>query len=364
MSANPPTQELRRTPLRLRLLWGAVTGLIFGAIALASSRLDFFEGLEGITLDLRQQLLVAPTPASGQVAVILIDEYSIQQLRRKEGVIWPWPRDVYVPLILYLKRAGARAIVFDLIFSEPGQRKIDAALAEAAQEAGNVVFASQLEVSIPGVEPLEPEAEAARIRDEAAAVEKGRVAVDGWPHPPRPDITRIVAPLPELTAAARGVGFATVREDAGGTVRRAELCYPYPDASSVIGSLPLLGALAALGAEGKASLSAGSLRVGGRRIPLGAEGRAFIRFYGKETTLQMDNAFSIIASFVALEEGKAPVVDPARFAGKVVFIGENAAGIGDIVSVPVSNRFPGTEFMATVCANILGGEFLEELGTP
>src|SRR5688572_20921185 len=48
------------------------------------------------------------------------------------------------------------------------------------------------------------------------------------------------------------------------------------------------------------------------------------------------------------------------FKDKIVILGVNAAGQEDIVTVPVSGMFPGPEFHATVCANLIGGDYLLE----
>jgi adenylate cyclase len=366
-TGNPGQNELRQVPRRRRAWWGGLAGLVIGVAVYGLGFLPHPDllGFEHRTIDWRQRYLARPTPASRQVAVVLIDEHSIQEMRRREGVTWVWPRDVYVPIIIYLKEAGARAIVFDMLFTDPWpQRKLDQDLADAVREAGNVVLAAKLDEALPGLSPLDDGKAEAERAGAAAALAKARLELPGWTfaRPPgfRPDHLR--PPIPELTAAARGIGFANVFSDRDIILRRADLVEPSPDGTALLASLPLAAAVAALGDAGRPRLAGRELLVGDSRIPLPGGGRPLVRYYGPDGTIQSENAFSVIASFTALAEGKPPPVPPEVFRDRIVIIGTNAAGLEDIVPAPTSTRFPGAEFQATVCANILGGEFLRELG--
>ena len=63
-------------------------------------------------------LTLAPPPARLQSVLVLdLDEPSIQQLRGSLGS-WPYTRDAYVPLVNYLRRAGAEVVAFNMLFSD------------------------------------------------------------------------------------------------------------------------------------------------------------------------------------------------------------------------------------------------------
>ena len=53
---------------------------------------------------------------SGTVAIIAIDEKSLDKFWR-----WPWPRKRIAELVDKLKKAGAKVVAFDIIFSEPDE---------------------------------------------------------------------------------------------------------------------------------------------------------------------------------------------------------------------------------------------------
>lgn len=71
--------------------------------------------------------LAAPRPAEPGVIIVAIDEPSMAAL----GEQWPWPRSRHAALVAALRKAGAKAIAFDIVFAEPTQPEEDAALRQA-----------------------------------------------------------------------------------------------------------------------------------------------------------------------------------------------------------------------------------------
>jgi adenylate cyclase len=351
LSAEAPRIEIRKISLKKRLIWGLLVGVSGGALAFGMSFSDLFQSFESKTLDWRQVAFPAPRGAVEKVAVVLIDDPSIETLLEIEGVSWPWPRDLYEPIILFLKEAGAKAVVFDLIFADPQKRSdSDKIFAQAAKDFGRVSFACKLV-------PWQAKAET-----EAPTLAKASIQVEGWKFPPRKGLKGLILPIPELVEAAQGVGFVNAVQDPDNTLRRADLVYPYPDASRPVASIALEALRSALGRDLKAAVSGRELLLGNLQIPLGRDGRLLVRFYGKEGTVPVWSAASLLRSYVARQEGKPVSVDPKVFKDRIVFLGTHAAGMEDIVPAPVSTRFPGTEYWATACANILGGDFLREMG--
>lgn len=52
------------------------------------------------------------------VVIVCIDQKSIDFFDKQAGISWPWPREFHGQLVRYLTECGAKAIVFDVIFSE------------------------------------------------------------------------------------------------------------------------------------------------------------------------------------------------------------------------------------------------------
>lgn len=98
--------------------------------------------LENHALDLCYRLR-SPSPPPKDLLIIGIDEQSFQDLRQA----WPWPRRLHADLVRQLKAAGARLIVFDVIFADPTNPEDDQLFAQAIKEAGNVILATTIEKS-------------------------------------------------------------------------------------------------------------------------------------------------------------------------------------------------------------------------
>ncbi|MBZ0268029.1 CHASE2 domain-containing protein, partial [bacterium] len=98
---------------RLRLGAAAVSGIVAFALHAAGA----LDTLEWKTWDWRVRHLT-DVHAPDDVALLLIDQASLQFLQEEESIPWPWPRALYVPVVQYLRQCGARGIVFDILFTE------------------------------------------------------------------------------------------------------------------------------------------------------------------------------------------------------------------------------------------------------
>ena len=127
-----------------RWLRGAIIGLGAGIVAVAATSIPLFEHSENRSFDLRARFFADPKRADPNIVAVVVDQKSLDAFAkpRAHGGLeqgWPWPRDYYAGLVQYLAQAGARAIVFDFIFSEKSiytQLEVaddDTALAEASR---------------------------------------------------------------------------------------------------------------------------------------------------------------------------------------------------------------------------------------
>ncbi|GJL56440.1 MAG: hypothetical protein NPIRA02_35720 [Nitrospirales bacterium] len=82
-------------------------------------------------------------PPPPEVVVVTTDRKSALDLNLPQEP-WKWPRSVHGKLIQRLSEKGARVIVFDIFFQDPTDPNEDQALAQAMQEAGNVVLIEKL----------------------------------------------------------------------------------------------------------------------------------------------------------------------------------------------------------------------------
>ncbi|MBD3415080.1 MAG: CHASE2 domain-containing protein, partial [Candidatus Aminicenantes bacterium] len=107
-----------RTILKGRFFRGVLIGFLSFLFVLLLHEFQVFRPLERKSWDLRFRLFSSPPKADERIAVFLIDQYSLDVYEKQQGLSWPWPREIYSYLVDYLCHGKARAICFDLVFSE------------------------------------------------------------------------------------------------------------------------------------------------------------------------------------------------------------------------------------------------------
>jgi CHASE2 domain-containing sensor protein len=107
------------------------------AVGITTDAVRAWPQLENDTLDLRFDVR-GTQPSPHDVAVVAIDDRTFNQL----GLRWPFPRRLDGAVIRTLHADGARAIAFDVQFTEPSDPRDDLALYHAVGAAGNVVLAT------------------------------------------------------------------------------------------------------------------------------------------------------------------------------------------------------------------------------
>ena len=316
-----------------------VRGLAVGGAAFLAGLLihvlGLFEPLEWRSWDLRLRSFAKASRADKSIELVLIDQQSLDVYERSQSLPWPWPRQIYVALIDYLKAGGARAVFFDLILSEGSRYGVedDEILAAAMKSSGNVFVPFFL-------------SHEAKAPDDAAvaALKRFSVSPAGVPGGAVEPLGSVTLPVPALLSAAAGSGNVRFAPDGDGIFRRIPLAFGY--AGLVLPSLPL--AMRDF-LEGKA---------GPTKVPLDRGGRMIIRYHGPTGTYRAWSAAAIINSWALMDEGKAPQVDPREFAGKTVLVGTSAPGLLDLRPTPFSEVSPGTEIQASALDNLLNGGFV------
>ncbi|HXG47302.1 MAG TPA: CHASE2 domain-containing protein [Methylomirabilota bacterium] len=134
--------------------------------------------------------LVEGAPADAPVVVVYLDLESY--LRERQDPARPWPRALHAQLVRRLTAAGARAVVFDIVFDTPGPAAAaDTAFAAALAAHGRTVLAGELSVS------------------------SQRTSEGAWPR-----ATRLVLPAEPLRTAATAWGLGEVAVDEDFVARR------------------------------------------------------------------------------------------------------------------------------------------------
>lgn len=304
-----------------------LAGLAIAAICSLLAEVSFFQAVELKTLDARFRLR-GNTPLQSPIAVVFIGDDSIRAFGR-----WPWSWDHHALLIDTLKRAGARQILYDIIFSEsPGEREAGL-LADVTAMAGNVYYCSHF---------------TALEEDPSDGFENllSGVGLNG--------------PVAVLAGAAAGVGHCNARLDIDGSSRRIPLVVHH--GGKLYPSAALKTALDYLGTGGEALTFRGARQMEIRRagaptvsLPFDQGGQSLINYLGGP------KVFPSYSFRQVLEADRYPeqaAVDLAEFRDRIVLVGVTFAGNTDLRPTPFSSNNPMVYTLATVVDNILQDTFL------
>jgi adenylate cyclase len=329
-------------------------GLAAAALALTVGALGWLDRVEAWTWDWREAILARPGAATDRVQLILLDQESLDWAREENGLSWPWPREVYAVIADYCARMGARALAFDVLFTEPSlygvsdDESFGSGLARLGRTAAAVFLGDRA-----GAARAWPPDLPARVP-----------AVQGEPPWLAPGgsgglaFSRAALPVPEVSAAATVLGNVHLQPDPDGVYRRAE-----PLARFDGRAVPALGLAAYLAAEPDTAIRAGATRlnVGGLGIPVDRRGAAVLRFRGPSGTHRAYSAAAVLQSELRLRAGEEPVIrDPEALRNAYVFFGFSAPGLYDLRPSPLGGVYPGVEIQATLLDNLLSGDFLRE----
>ncbi len=333
---------------------GILIGAASGATALVLwVATPVLPGWENITWSWRVKTFAQPGDSTGRIKIILIDQYSLDWASQQMSLPWPWPREVYAPILDFCRRGGARVIAFDMLYSEPSGYMVadDVMFGEAIARSGNFVGAFFL-----GDQAGQASAWPAGIPRPELTIEH----LDDWmPRHSRAGLveTRATFPIPHVAEAAALLANVKDVPDADGVFRRATPFRMFDGAP-----VPMLSLAAYLAGTRTApfamALEKNELRIDDLRVPLDERGRAILRFRGKSGTHEAFTAAAVIESELRMREGGEPLIDPGELRDAFVFFGVSAPGLKDLRPTPVSGDYPGVEMHATFLDNLLAQDFI------
>jgi adenylate cyclase len=338
--------------LRLPLL----LALLFALLAVGR-RTAFVEGIEAKSLDARF-VRFAPERHDPGIVLFLLDEASLRHFEKEEGLPWPWPRDVYVAVLDFCRAGGARAVVFDVLFTSrsPCDPAFDETFGKAVGEMPRVVLAADF--------PRAKGSGKGTGTHLPPRFERFSIPVAGELPAGFPVAAGVEAPVPEILDRLGRLGDVHAEPDPDGVHRRIPLLVRlggrfYP-------SLALAAVLAATG-ESRIEGTPGGIRVGSREIPLD-DGTMLVHYRRPRERAggagKRDRGYearplgNIVLSERSRQAGEPPHDDPSIVRDRIVFVGVSAAGLLDNRPTPISAVFPGVEINATAVDNILNGDHL------
>ena len=329
-----------------KLLTATAVGLAVFLLAVALHRSGLLEIAELKTLDHRYHQYADPAKAGKDIVLVAVDEASLEAFGR-----WPWSRDRHGFVVHYLKEAGAKAIVFDILFLEPdeGGEEFDEAFAQEVRAAGNVFLPFLLQPS------SSTDSAPSQLLTRAAVPVEHKFTT---PDEPRHSYQGVKLPIPLLAEAARGLGYVNLFPDFDGTARRLPLVAHVQEAD-----FPQLATAVArylLGAD-RVEREARWLRLGPATVPLTAQGDMVIDWHGtlEGKTYPSYSIGAVLRSFTEMRNGERPFLDPALFKDKIVFVATTAAGTYELRVTPLSPFTPGVLIHMAALDNMLRGRYMQ-----
>ncbi|HTN60221.1 MAG TPA: CHASE2 domain-containing protein, partial [Devosia sp.] len=322
-----------------RRLWAILFGLciIAGLIVLRAADPYPLRVARETSFDFFQQLHPRPAPTDMPIRIIDIDEASLAEIGQ-----WPWPRHTMAVMARRLTELGAAAIAFDVLFPEPDRLS-------PAQD-GDTAFAAALAAG-PTIVALAENAGSPAL---PAAAKAGLAITGADPLPFLPELAGATLPLPVLTAAAPGLGVASLDKQGAGVARRLPLLW-----SNGSGAFPTLAVEALRIAQGASTLvllgdTAGTgaldaLRIGAITVPTGPSGELWLYYRRLEPSRSISAHALLADDYAAL----APAI-----AGNIVFVGASASGLLDLRASPLGDTVAGVSIHVQALEQMLTGVYL------
>jgi CHASE2 domain-containing sensor protein len=304
--------------------------IVIPVIIILASYLRLFETFELSTLDLRFKT----RPAQNTVSDIVLIEIA-QDTLEKIGQ-WPIDRKFHAALVDALSAFGARAIIFDMLFSSKSSDSSDAILVESIAKAKNVYL--------------------------PVAVRFSENAPKGGSYPEAIEIES--GPFPALLKAARGTGHINATTDIDGKRRRVPLFINYKDKE--IPQISLLALCDMLGVDIRdIKIERGKpLRLNTDiRVPIDIGGQMMINYAGYwGQAFQHFSFIDILTSYRDYHSGRQGVVDLEELRNKICIVGLTAVATHDLNPIPLQERYPMVGLHANIINTILLKNFIIRVG--
>ena len=298
---------------------------------------------------------------SDEIVIIAIDDKSLSKIR------WPWKRELYGNIFEYLnKYSNSKAIGFDAIISSSDMEnpKSDLKFFNSIKTIPNL--------SVGFVALYSPyESKTKGENYDKLFNEKFKFNITDKRKNKAPTYYQSLSMFPAgYLNSVKKVGSVLTTPDYDGYIRSIDQIVDYKGKLYPSLSLKMYEYLNPnsnlIIQDNKISATNSNLNL---NIPSFSKYNGVfnnIRYYkqrkNSEYSHKTYSAIDVLESLNAIKKGKKPIILPAEFKDKIVFLGGNAKaiamGLEDIKRTPISNDYPGVDIQATNLDNILHNEFL------
>jgi eukaryotic-like serine/threonine-protein kinase len=347
--------------------------LVVLAVFMVNRTTNFVDALDNRLYDFG--LTQANKKPSDQIAIIAIDDQSIQNIGR-----WPWSRDVQAKLIEQISSGKPKAIVNSIFYPEPQEERAtpyfqriekalegltkgtdpnideisrvvseakvqlnaDVQLAAALAKAGNVIGAVNM---LPGDARARPDKPLSAVTTKSLIKAPPGFGVEAG---------GITESIDVLAVNMHAVGAVNKRFDFDGSIRQEPLLTDFFGQS--VPSIALQAAVKGLNltnADVRVLPEEPAIQLGKLKIGTDETGQMRPFYYADrdgKPAFTYDSAFDVAS-------GKVP---PSKYAGKVVLLGQTAAGVSLEFPTPLGRGMTPIEQSAHVTSSLLSEHFVIE----
>lgn len=345
----------KRTIFGNKSVQGLIVGITAAALALSLWGLGLLDTWEAKTWDWRASIMAEPGKATDDIRLVMLDQNSLDWAEKEMALTWPWPREIYGAIVNYCRRSGAKALAFDVLFTESSTYGVDddAALANAASEFGRLAGAVFLSKHGGG---------STRWPSQMPSQDFKISGLRSWLNSTNTDdivFPKATMPINELARTSAVLSNVHLNPDADGVYRRTKLFGIFD--GEVLPSLGL-GAYLAAYPKAQMQIESGRLTIDGKAIHIDRQGSAILRYRGPSGTHKAYSAAAVLQSEIRSLSGEDPTIsDKEAFKDKYVLFGFSAPGLYDLRSSPVGGVYTGVEIQATMLDNFLSGDFLHQV---
>lgn len=296
--------------------------MLLGLLAIVNFARDSGGGFHSRTYDWMVKHRFHTPTADRDIVILDIDEKSLAQMGSEFGR-WPWPRDVLGAVLAELELQGARAVVFDILFSDPDKQN-----PVSEQAFSDAIAASR--ASFFTVLRLNPDNDGKSLI--AAKDLPGLISAQPNAEPTAQRTLALVPPYFASAVASGRLGVHNLYPDRDGVIRHYRL---WEDVAGWrIASMPQ--------------------RLGNAFAwPQQQSSEQLIQWMAKPL------AFTTVSfSDLYRDSQRKKKTRPAdEFKGKIVLIGSTATSLFDVKGTPLAAIHPGVDVLATAIDNLKNQRF-------
>lgn len=328
---------------------------------------DLIERIELKSYDWRAQKTAPGNVRSDDVVLLVVDDISIQRIASSPELglsRWPWPRVVQADIIKYLRYAGAKAIIYDIIFegvegNRPDNIASDNAFIDEVKKADDVFSSVTFSYS----------KRALLKYDNAEIYEKNILNISSPQLKQaikRFSVKPVIENIPEdieiniqffnvsnvlngLLNNLYGLGSVNVPQNLDGIARTTRPLTFFN--GNYYPSLPLAIYLKE-NPNAQIKIDKNYFYLNDNKIQLNDQGAHYVTWYGPPATFSHYRALDVLLAQKVRDQGKPDPLDPSKFKDKYVVFGLTASAT-DILPTSMSSTYPGPEFIATTITNYL-----------